>query len=117
MVSPAALDEHEQGAEEDTLSGGAPDGDERSNAAASTAAASSDQSEEPAKTPARLQVIVFPWGDAWINGKRYGAAPLERVLLNPGRYRISAGQGEPTRTKRIVLRKGERKTVQFDLTQ
>jgi hypothetical protein len=67
--------------------------------------------------PARLQVTVFPWGDVWINGKRRGPAPLERVTLKPGRYRISAGQGKPSRTKRIVLEPGERRTVAFDLTR
>ena len=27
--------------------------------------------------PARLTVIVFPWGNVWMNGKRKGAAPLK----------------------------------------
>ena len=63
-----------------------------------------------------LGVFVFPWGDVWIDGKPYGPAPLKRIQLDPGRYRISAGQGKPSRTGRVVLRGGERKTVQFDLT-
>jgi len=72
---------------------------------------------QAAISPARLQVTVFPWGDVWINGKKRGAAPLERVLLKPGRYRISAGQGKPSRTKRVLLKEGERRTVRFDLTE
>jgi hypothetical protein len=64
-----------------------------------------------------LKVHVFPWGDVWINGRRRGAAPLERVVLKPGRYRVSAGQGKPSQTKRVVLKEGERKTLEFDLTQ
>jgi serine/threonine protein kinase len=75
------------------------------------------KAKQPEVTPAQLQVTVYPWGDVWINGKRRGAAPLERVLLKPGRYRVSAGQGSPSATKRVVLREGERKTVQFDLMQ
>ncbi len=72
---------------------------------------------EPEVKPARLTVVVFPWGEVWINGKRRGAAPLKSVALEPGRYRISAGQGRPSQTKTVQLREGQRRTVQFDLTQ
>lgn len=71
----------------------------------------------PAARPARLTVVVFPWGDVWIDGKRRGAAPLKNVSLNPGRYKISAGQGKPSKTQTIRLREAQRKTVQFDLTK
>ena len=91
---------------------------ELTNAAAAAADSSAaDEITEPAKTPARLGVFVFPWGDVWIDGKRYGAAPLKRIQLDPGRYRISAGQGKPSQTRRVVLREGERRTVKFDLTR
>ena len=71
----------------------------------------------PSVRPARLTVVVFPWGDVWINGKRRGAAPLKDISLEPGRYRISAGRGEPSKTKSVRLREAQRKTVQFDLTK
>lgn len=67
--------------------------------------------------PAQLDVIVIPWGDIWINGKRWGAAPMMNEALKPGRYRISAGQDRPSRTKTIRLRPGDDKTVSFDLTK
>jgi serine/threonine-protein kinase len=79
--------------------------------------AADSKTQERAVAPARLKVHVFPWGDVWINGRRRGAAPLERVVLKPGRYRVSAGQGKPSQTKRVVLKEGERKTLEFDLTQ
>jgi len=56
-------------------------------------------------------------GEIWINGKRQGAAPLMDKTLKPGRYRISAGQEGPSQSKTLRLRPGERKTVNFDLTE
>jgi serine/threonine protein kinase len=67
--------------------------------------------------PARLDIIVVPWGDIWIDGKRWGPAPMMNETLKAGRYRISAGQGGPSQTRTVRLRPGDRKTVNFDLTQ
>jgi serine/threonine protein kinase len=71
----------------------------------------------PSVRPARLTVVVFPWGEVWINGKQRGAAPLKDVSLKPGRYKISAGQGKPAKTQTIRLGEAQRKTVHFDLTK
>ncbi len=68
-----------------------------------------------AAPPAVLTVIVYPWGDVWINGKSRGPAPLKNVSLKPGRYRISAGQGAQTVTQTIQLRSGEEKRVKLKL--
>lgn len=70
--------------------------------------------EQPA--PARLTVLVSPWGNVWINGKPRGAAPLKNATLEPGRYQVSAGQGSPSQTRTIHLRPGHRKTIRFTLT-
>ncbi|MGB8331301.1 MAG: serine/threonine-protein kinase [Polyangiales bacterium] len=69
----------------------------------------------PAPTPARLTVLVSPWGSVWINGKPRGAAPLKNEGLKPGRYKISAGRDGPSQTRTVVLREGDRKTIRFDL--
>jgi hypothetical protein len=61
-------------------------------------------------------VAVFPWGEVWINGKPRGTAPLKSQAMKPGVYKISAGQGSPSKTQTIRLRPGQRKTVVFDLT-
>lgn len=66
--------------------------------------------------PARLRVTVLPWGDVWINGKQAGRAPRE-LSLKPGRYRISAGQGSPVRSRVVRLKSGEEKTEHFDLSE
>lgn len=70
-----------------------------------------------APRPARLTVVVFPWGNVWVNGKHMGQAPLQDEELTPGRYKIGAGQGSPTRTRTVRLRAGQRKTVSFELAQ
>jgi hypothetical protein len=67
--------------------------------------------------PAKLTVVVFPWGDVWINGKPRGAAPLKNESLKPGRYKVSVGRGSPTQTQTVRLRSGDRKKLQFDLTK
>lgn len=67
--------------------------------------------------PARLSIIVFPWGDVWVDGKRRGAAPIRDIALPPGRHKISVGQGKPADTRVVRLGQGERRTLQFDLTQ
>ncbi len=73
----------------------------------------------PAATsaPASLTVVVYPWGDVWINDQRRGSAPLKNLSLKPGRYTIGAGQGEPTVTRTIRLRSGEKKKLKLDVTK
>jgi hypothetical protein len=65
--------------------------------------------------PAHLTVLVSPWGSVWINGETRGGAPLKNATLKAGRYKVSAGQGSPTKTQSIRLRAGQRKTIRFDL--
>jgi len=67
--------------------------------------------------PSRLTVIVYPWGDVWINGKHRGSAPLKNMTLKPGRYRVSAGQGEPRVTRTIRLKAGETRKLRLDVTK
>ena len=67
--------------------------------------------------PAHLDVVIIPWGDVWINGKRWGSAPMMGERLKPGRYRISVGQGEPAKSRTVRLRSGDRKTLNFDFTE
>ncbi|MFW2388921.1 MAG: serine/threonine protein kinase [Polyangiales bacterium] len=70
-----------------------------------------------ALAPASLTVVVFPWGDVWINGKPRGSAPLKSLSLKPGRYEIGAGQGKPTVTQTIRLRPGQQKRLRLDVTK
>ena len=67
--------------------------------------------------PASLTVIVYPWGDVWINGKARGPSPLKDLSLKPGSYEISAGQGEQSVTRTVRLRAGEQKKLRLDVTK
>ena len=90
---------------------------EKTGAAPSVEAAGPTQPIATPPRPARLTVVVFPWGKVWVNGKPYGLAPLKTEPLKPGRYKISAGQESPFKTQTIRLRPGQRKTLDFDLTK
>jgi serine/threonine protein kinase len=70
-----------------------------------------------ALAPANLTVVVYPWGDVWIDGKARGPAPLKNLSLKPGRYQISAGQGAPTVTQTVRLRAGQQKRLKLDVTK
>ena len=71
--------------------------------------------EPQARKPARLTISVFPWGNIWINGQPWGPAPLKGEAMPPGTYKISVGQGGPSKTQVVRLKAGQRKTVHFDL--
>jgi len=74
--------------------------------------------QEPAPSPrAHLTVVVFPFGDVWINGVKKGTAPLKNQPLKPGVYKVSVGQGSPSRSRTVRLRPGERESLIFDLTK
>jgi hypothetical protein len=64
-----------------------------------------------------LTITVFPWGNIWINGKPWGTAPLANEPLPPGTYKVSVGQGSPTKTQTVQLKSGQRRTVSFDLSE
>jgi hypothetical protein len=83
--------------------------------AASVAAATEPLAQGP--QPGRLSVAVFPWGDVWIDGKHRGRAPIRNVTLPAGRHKVSAGQGKPSKTQVVRLKEGQRRTVQFDLSE
>lgn len=70
-----------------------------------------------ALAPANLTIVVYPWGDIWINGKPRGRAPLKNLSLKPGRYRVSAGQGKPSVSQTIRLRSGEKRKLKLDVTK
>ena len=71
----------------------------------------------PTRQPAKLSVIVYPWGRVWINGRPRGMGPLNDVALRPGRYKVSAGQEQPIKTEVIRLRPGEKRLLTLDLTK
>ena len=95
-----------------------PVAEESANREVKSAPAKPKRKKLPAAvTPASLTVVVYPWGDVWINGKPRGRAPLKSLSLKPGRYEISAGQGRPLVTQTIRLRSGQQKKLRLDVTK
>lgn len=90
---------------------------EGKGAAAPAGLDDAEPSAAPRVRPAYLSVFVFPWGRVWINGRPYGKAPLQDASFRPGKYTVSAGQDAPSKTKRVRLREGDRRTLEFDLTE
>lgn len=66
------------------------------------------------EAPARLRVVVVPWGDLWIDGRPAGRAPQE-FELTPGAHRIEYGQQGPAGSRRLDLVAGERRILEVDL--
>jgi len=66
--------------------------------------------------PAKLTVLVEPWGYVWIGGKPQGRAPIKDLKLDPGSYEVSAGGPTPTMTRTVELRAGQREVIEFDLS-
>ena len=68
------------------------------------------------REPAKLSIVVFPWGNVWVNGERLGAAPIRNKTMKPGRYTIGVGENSPSKSRTVRLKSGDRRTVRFDLT-
>lgn len=88
------------------------------------AGASSEPVAEPSQPPspkslrpARLTVFVAPWGQVWVDGKARGTAPIRGLKIRPGRHTVSVGQGNPSKSRTVRLRSGQRLTVRFDLAE
>jgi serine/threonine protein kinase len=72
---------------------------------------------KPKVAPAKLTVVVIPWGEVWVNGERRGTSPVRNLSLRPGRYRVAAGQGKPMVSKVVRLRSGQSQTLELDVTK
>lgn len=42
-----------------------------------------------------VRLAILPWGDVYVNGRRYGASPpLKELKLKPGKYRVQVRNGD-----------------------
>jgi hypothetical protein len=58
----------------------------------------------PKATPAKLKVIVSPWGKVYLDGKEMGTTPSLRILeAPPGRHTIRAVHPELGELKKTVV--------------
>ena len=61
------------------------------------------------QTPGRLKVLVKPWAEVFINGKRIGETPFKPVQLPPGTYKVKLvnPQIKKSVTKTIRIKPGK----------
>ncbi len=66
----------------------------------------SPPASEAKPAPAKLTVIVFPYGDVWVDGRHVGSSP-STIALSAGQHVVSGGRIAPERETRVELAAGE----------
>jgi eukaryotic-like serine/threonine-protein kinase len=72
--------------------------------------ASAQTAAQRAPGTAEVTVIVFPYGDVWIDGRRIGASPSTSKVL-AGTHRIAGGRTAPERETTVNLAPDESRQV------
>ena len=81
--------------------------------AATSSARSADSSRSAgARQPADLRVVVYPFGDVWVDAKYAGQSPLS-LRLAPGTHEIAVGEGRARERRTVRLRAGESESITF----
>jgi serine/threonine protein kinase len=74
--------------------------------------------EEPRRAPsvrvppAELRVVVYPFGDIWVDGKLVGPSPLT-LRLPAGSHEIAVGEGRARERRTVHLHAGESESLTF----
>jgi len=71
--------------------------------------------EEPgteATGPTTLRVVVVPYGEVWLDGRRVGTSPVT-LRVPPGRHVVGTGEGAPSRTRPVRIAAGQHRQVEF----
>jgi eukaryotic-like serine/threonine-protein kinase len=77
---------------------------------------STTQSSKPSRPsePAELRVVVYPYGEVWVDDKYVGQSPLT-VKLTAGSHALAVGEGRVRERKTIQLSSGQHESVVFRL--
>jgi len=72
-----------------------------------------------AATPGSMVLLVNPWADVWIDGRRYGTTPLPPVTLSAGRHEILAVHPDTGRRaeRSVTIGAGQSVTIKIDLSR
>ena len=71
--------------------------------------------EQTAEKPVRLadlRVVVYPFGDVWIDGKPLGHAPVS-LKVPSGTHEIGVGDGRPEQRRSVQVHAGEHENLVF----
>lgn len=74
--------------------------------------ASRDEARTTKRELAELYVVVYPFGDVWVDDKPAGPAPLS-LHLAPGSHEIAVGEGRARERQTVRLRSGESRHLTF----
>jgi hypothetical protein len=61
---------------------------------------------------ATLRVVVQPFGDVWVDGKRLGQAPVS-INVEPGTHEVAVGDGRPKERRNVQLSAGQHETFEI----
>jgi eukaryotic-like serine/threonine-protein kinase len=61
---------------------------------------------------AELKIVVQPFGDVWVDGKRLGQAPVS-IKLDPGSHEVAVGDGRPKERRTIQLSPGQHEHLEI----
>ncbi|MGB5703354.1 MAG: hypothetical protein WBM48_11115, partial [Polyangiales bacterium] len=70
----------------------------------------------PPPSKGLLRVVVQPWGNVWIDGKKSGRAPV-KARLTKGRHVIEVGQTRRSQRRVVRVQAGARQEVEFTLSE
>jgi hypothetical protein len=75
-------------------------------------AGSGEEARSNKRELAELYVVVYPFGDVWVDDKPAGTAPLS-LHLAPGSHEIAVGEGRARERQTVRLRSGESRHLTF----
>jgi serine/threonine protein kinase len=61
---------------------------------------------------AELKIVVQPFGDVWVDGKRLGQAPVS-IKVDPGSHEVAVGDGRPKERRTIQLSPGQHEHLEI----
>jgi hypothetical protein len=57
-------------------------------------------------------VVVYPFGDVWVDGKAFGHAPVSLKLAS-GTHEIGVGDGRPEQRRSVQVHSGQHEDLVF----
>jgi len=69
--------------------------------------------------PAKITLVVKPWGEVYVDGQLRGTTPMSPLLLSPGAHSIDVVHPESGRRaqRQLSLKSAEARTIKIDLSE
>lgn len=79
---------------------------------AAPSAPAAPRPQSSASGQAELKIVVQPFGDVWVDGKRLGQAPVS-IKVDPGSHEVAVGDGRPKERRTIQVEAGQREYLEI----